>query len=370
MSNKPYKFFTDGDPVAYAGASSAQKPVYVWYKRNSKEEIIEESPEFPKAAEAKQWIETECWEDEPADEGWTREVKTVYKDLQDAYDATDEVMKDYLKTAKKFCREGKEPIMIAYLTPTGLKTKDIKGLEDRYQFNRLNTVKPKYLPQCRQYLLDNYPFFKMAKKGYEADTHVVGRAEMLGDVGCTMSIDKDLDQVEGAWHINMNEPLANRTCVLSTEVGRLWTEQTFRGKDKTKGDGFMWLCYQAVVGDVSDGYKGLSGVGDKAAVKALKDCTTKEECVTALFELYKKKSKKGYECKKLKALQKENPEDETLYAKSGEFKYISWDGVLHSKTIYEMIQQHFELAYQERSPHDVFNLEEYLEIPKENTDEA
>ncbi len=323
-SKKPYKFYVDGDPIVYAGATSAEKVVYKWIQKDG-DNIVRESEEFFKAKEAKLWIESECWEDEPKDDGWER-IKFV-KDLglQVAKDATDEVVKDYIKTGKKFCRKGKEPVFRGWLTESGQKEKDVKGLEDKYQFNRLDTEKPKYHKEIREYILETYPWITMAKKGYEADTHVVGRAEMAGEDGCTLSIDKDIDQVEGSWHVNMNDSFPYRKCYLSTELGDIWQEKTHRGKDKTKGDGFKWLCYQAIVGDVSDGYKGLYGVGDKAAVKLLEPCKTKEECVKALESMYLKKSAKGCDSKAVKMLQEDKPDYDHLFAKKHEFKYISWD---------------------------------------------
>lgn len=352
---KPYKFFIDSDPVAYAGAASAQSPVYTWIQYDSNGTEIQRSEGFYKAVDAKAWIGSECWEDEPEDDGWIREVTTEYKTLQDAYDATDEVMKDYKRTANKFCRKGKDPVLAGWLTPSGLKDKDIKGLEDQYQFNRIGKERPRYLKECRSYLLSAYPWIKMARQGFEADTHVVGRAESAGDDGCTMSIDKDIAQAQQTWNINMYDGFNDRKCKYAEDLGELWQQLTIRGKSKTKGDGFMFLCYQALVGDVSDGYKGLMGVGDKAALKALLPCTTKIECVQALEKLYKQKAKKGYLCKKLK----EFPDD--FEPIEGLFQYMSWDDEPQTRTVHEMMQQHFSLAYQERSPYDVFDINDYLE---------
>lgn len=367
----PFKFYIDLDPIAYAGSSSAQVVMYQWIRKEG-EDIVEESPEFKKAVEAQQWIETECWEDEPADEGWERITKVVFKDVKDAFDATEEVLKDYFSTAKKFCRKGKEPKYLGWLTPKGHKDKDIEGLEDRYQHNREGVEKPKYLDDVREYLLKTYPtIFKMAKKGYEADTHVVGRAEAAGEDGCTMSIDKDIGQGEGCHHINMSAERQLRNVVFATELGELYFEKTHKGKEKTRGNGFKFLCYQAVVGDVSDGYKGLQGVGDKAAVKALQDCTTKLECLEAIRELYIKKSAKGYLCKKIQERNAQaiadGREDEVIVPEKGMFIYESWNGTIERRDVNQMMEQHLRLAYQERSPNDSFNLSDYFkEVPDED----
>lgn len=361
MSNElPYVFTIDVDPINYKGAASAETTTYQW-KKEVNGEVVEESPLFYKAVDAKTWIETELWDGTAEEEGWVRVTGKEMKTLQEAFDATDEVIKDYLKTAEKFCREGKDLVVKGFMTASNVtKNKDIKGIEDRYQGNRTGE-KPVYLQQVRKYVLENYKWVKMTKDGFEADSPVVGLAEK--HKGCCMSIDKDLDQIEEAWHINMNEEFSRRECKYATALGDLWLEKTFRGKDKTKGDGFKFLCYQAVVGDVSDGYKGLMGVGDKAALKALQPCETKVECIKAVEELYKKKAKKGYVCKKILAHNADVVENGGLYidAEPNVFKYISWDGELQHRTIHEMMQQHFNLAYQERSPTDSFNLEDYID---------
>lgn len=350
----PYKFFIDSDPIAYAGASSAEPAIYYWVQKDAEGNEIDRSEDFRKAVDAKQWIEAQCWDTDPSSIGWERISGKDDRGVQAAYDATDEVVKDYLRTSKKFCREGKEPVIKGYLTESDVrKTKDIEGLEDRYQGNRTGE-KPKYLKECRQYLLDTYPWVKMAKTGWEADTHVVGLAESAGEDGCTMSIDKDIDQVSGCHHINMNETPSERKCYFSSGIGSLWVEETHRGKGKIKGNGFKFLCYQAVVGDVSDGYKGLQGIGEQKAFSALVGQETKEACVAAIKALYEAKSKKGYICKKMK--ERETPPE----AEAGIFKYESWDGVDYSLTIEQMMQQHFDLAYQERSPSDKFVLQDYL----------
>lgn len=354
MSKQPFKFYLDADPIAYMGSSSAEPPVYYWVRKENGE-IVETSQNFSKAKDVLEWIHLQCWEENHEDLGWERIAGKADKGLESAYDATEEVLKDYLKTAKLFCREGMEPAIQGFLTHSGTKkTKDVKGLEDKYQGNRTGE-RPKYLQECKQYLLDKYPnMIILAKEGIEADCYVVGLAEKAGEAGCTMSIDKDIDQVEGCYHIDMNEPSKYRTCKLTQGIGDLWKVSNAKGKEKIKGDGFKFLAFQAITGDVTDGYKGLNGIGQFRAFDVLEDCKTKKECVDALLEVYHNKCSKGYICKKMKA-REEPPE-----LIEGIFQYESWDGQDIKKTPEELLQQHFELAYQERSPKDKFHLSDYL----------
>lgn len=352
MPNKPYKFFIDADPIAYAGASSAEPAVYYWVHKDEEGNILERSPDIKKAVDAQEWIVSECWDADPAELGWERIAGKADKGLKAALDATDEVWKDYLKTANFFCRENTTPVLKGFLTASGeTKTKDVKGLEDRYQGNR-TAERPKYLAECREHLLRTYPV-TMAKIGWEADTHVVGLAEKAGEDGCTMSIDKDIDQVIGCHHINMNTPFKLREIFFSDGIGSLWVEENAKGKVKQKGNGFKWLCYQAIVGDISDGYKGLYRVGAAKVWQGLIDAETKEDCITFLRGIYEEKAKEGYLCKKMLA------RDEIPERVPETFQYESWDGVDYKLTVKEMMQQHFMLAYQERSPNDVFDIEQY-----------
>lgn len=352
---KPINVYIDADPIAYAGACAAQKTAYQWFDKATDEPVSEV---IPSAAEAKEWIEFyEMTGNDPAD--LERKSVEVLKELQNAFDACDEVVKDYLKTAKKFCREGF--FYTGYMTPSGFtKIKDMGGLECRYQFNRYECTEtwtskepPKYLKECRKYLMDKYKWIKMAQEGFEADSHVIALAERYRDGGLVMSIDKDLDQCENTWYINTNPNFDMREMHFATPLGDLWIETNARGKEKIKGNGFKWLCFQAGVGDASDGYKGLNGFGEKAAFKLLTPATSKVECIELLKTAYDKKLKNGYVCKAAKELGAE-PE-------KGFIKYLSWDGKRRKLDAVQLMQQHFFLAYQERGPKDEFNVRYYLQ---------
>lgn len=359
--NKEHKLpkyaFLDADPVCYAGAASAEKKAYQFVIIDGGN-VVEKSEVFRDAKEAKEWLETQSMFG--GDEGWERITVVVDRGLQAAYDATDEVVKDYLKTFRKFsCHDDSISLeeiakyCTGYLTMSGtLKTKDIKGLEDKYQFNRDPDSRPKYLAECRKYLQDNHPWVKMSAKGFEADTHCIAKAEEKGEDGVIMSIDKDLDQAEETWYINMNPTFSNRKMHYATSLGELWVETNPAGKEKIKGNGFKWLCFQAGVGDASDGYKGLNGFGEKAAYKLLDTLKSKEECMEAMIGVYLKKLTKGYLSKEAKELGAKPIPNHILY--------VSWDGKRKKLDALGLMQQHFFLAYQERSLTDVFEVRNYL----------
>jgi len=351
---KPYKFAIDGDPIVYRGASCGEQVYYQWELFDKNDNVEDRSDRFAKAKDAKDWIVSELWGDDPAKVGWIRRAWTEIKPLEEALKATRYAVDEYIRTCKKFCREGKEPLLKGFLTPSGEKNKNIKGIEDQYQFNRIGKEKPHYIEECRQYLLDNYPWVVMAKEGFEADTHVIALAEKWGEDGCLLSIDKDLNQAEGTWLIDTNALEYKREVIFTTLVGELYEVVSAKGKVAIKGNGFMFLCYQAVVGDVSDGYKGLPLMGEKTAYRLLKDCTNKEECVKVTIAMYDEKFKAGYVCKKLKDVVNDG---KLAFPKiKGEYTFLSWDGKVCSPTRNELINLHFFVAYQERSSTDYFDI--------------
>lgn len=173
--------------------------------------------------------------------------------------------------------------------------------------------------------------------GFEADAAVISMAERKGAKGMAMSLDKDLRQLMGGFMMDMSydkAPLIFNT--VDDPVGDVW-RCPIKSKPKTPkyvGCGFKWLCYQALAGDPSDGYYGLSGVGGAAVIKLLDECVTINDCFEAIYALYKKKYPEGY-------------------------TYESWDGVTQHRTAGELMLQHFTLPYQERSTDDVFSFEAF-----------
>jgi len=352
----PINVYIDVDPIAYAGACSAEKAAYQWFEKDTDLPVSEQ---FTKAQAAKDWFQEWefCGNGDP--DLLERRTTTIFKEEQDAFDACDEVMKDYLATAKKFTRND-EFSVTGYMTPSGSdKIKDCGGLENRYQFNRFECTetwtpkpRPKYLKACRNYLLRTYDWIKMAATGFEADTHVIALSERYRDGGLILSIDKDLDQCENTWYVNMNLPLSQREAHFATPLGDLWEKFNAKGDLTIKGNGFKWLCFQAVAGDASDGYKGLNGTGQVKLFSVLSPCTTKQECMKEIKKLYDKKLEKGFVPKAAKDLGAK-PE-------KGFIKYLSWDGKKRKLDALALMQQHFFLAYQERGPSDDFNVEYYL----------
>jgi hypothetical protein len=130
-----------------------------------------------------------------------------------------------------------------------------------YKGNRSGTKKPEHLQALRDRLV-NY-WSAVVAKGEEADDLISKRMTQLGDNCICISIDKDLDTVQG-WHYN------------------------FRKQDLyyVDADEALYNFYhQLLTGDRVDNIQGVQGIGPKKADKLLAELTTEQEmwdvCVEA-----------------------------------------------------------------------------------------
>lgn len=130
-----------------------------------------------------------------------------------------------------------------------------------YKGNRSGTKKPEHLQALRDRLTDYWG--AVVAQGEEADDLISKRMTELGDDCICISIDKDLDTVQG-WHYNFRKH--NRYYITSWQ-------------------GLYNFYKQLLTGDRVDNIRGVKGIGDKKADKLLADATTEEElwsiCVEA-----------------------------------------------------------------------------------------
>lgn len=130
-----------------------------------------------------------------------------------------------------------------------------------YKGNRKNTAKPQHMQALRD-RLEHY-WGASVSAGEEADDLISKRMTELGDDGLCISIDKDLDTVQG-WHYNFRK--GHRYYV-------------------TQEEGLYNFYHQLLTGDRVDNIRGVQGIGPKKADKLLADLSTEQEmwdiCVKA-----------------------------------------------------------------------------------------
>jgi 5'-3' exonuclease len=134
-----------------------------------------------------------------------------------------------------------------------------KEINPEYKANRKDKPKPKYLEDCRKFLLDEYK--AVVCNGYEADDYL-GFSQTEDSIIFTN--DKDLQMIPGH-HFN---PITNKY----TEVSEL--------------DGLKCFYRQMLIGDTSDNIKGIDKIGPVKAAKLIDHLETEEEMYEVVFDLY------------------------------------------------------------------------------------
>ena len=131
-----------------------------------------------------------------------------------------------------------------------------------YKGNR-KSEKPVHLQALRNHLVEVWDA-KMSE-GNEADDMMAIRQTELGDDSIIISLDKDLDMVQG-WHYNF---VKNERYYITAEEGmkRFYT--------------------QILTGDKVDNIQGVHRCGPKKALKILQDCETEQEMWDAVVEAHK-----------------------------------------------------------------------------------
>lgn len=155
---------------------------------------------------------------------------------------------------------------ILYLTDTSTRKIFLTGSDNfrktiypEYKANRKDKIPPKWLQQCREYLVTEWN--AKVTDGCEADD-MLGINQTSDSIIC--SIDKDLLQIPGK-HYNW--------------VKNEWTEQT-------ELEGIRFFYHQLLKGDRADNIAGLDGIGEVKARRYLEGCESEQEMFDTVRELY------------------------------------------------------------------------------------
>lgn len=164
--------------------------------------------------------------------------------------------------------------------------RDSLELPRKYKSSRANTLRPLLLKDVKQYAINK--FNPCICEGEEPDDAIIYRSYELKKQGYTpiiSSIDKDCLAYSGLLLFDQDHP--ERGVVEIPELGSLWID----AKDKVRGNGFLWFCFQAINGDSVDSFKPseLSGkkFGEKSAYKLLNSCKTEKEALEVVLKQYK-----------------------------------------------------------------------------------
>ena len=128
-----------------------------------------------------------------------------------------------------------------------------------YKANRLKQKRPRWEQEVKQHLLENWG--ANISDGCEADD-MLGSRMSENSIICTN--DKDLKQIPG-WHYNF--VTGEKFHVSQDEADR-------------------YFFYQLIVGDTTDGIKGVVGSGPQKAKKVLSEGMTNEEMYDTVLNMY------------------------------------------------------------------------------------
>ena len=199
-------------------------------------------------------------------------------------------------------------------------------LPSPYKNNRSDSIKPVYLKQARQHLINKYNAKTCV--GEETDDAVTYRAyhwKNKGFESIVSTVDKDAYQSSGCYILDWTKD--NWELEEITEVGHLYKDKT-----KVKGSGLKFLAVQVLSGDDSDTYWGHELLppktyGPTTAAKVFNDCNTSKDVLEALIAEFKR-----------------------LYPSP--VTYTAWNGKTITKDYLELLQMYWKCACMKRTEDD------------------
>ncbi|MGL5075069.1 MAG: hypothetical protein ACRDBG_04425 [Waterburya sp.] len=185
---------------------------------------------------------------------------------------------------EKFREKFKPDIFHVVLSGSGNFREDLP-LPKKYKSNRKDMIKPLLLSECKRYLKDKYQADVV--NGCEADDAIIYYGKEYLDLGYDVvisTIDKDSRAYSGlnVWDFTDFESEPE----LINSLGFL--KETDQG---VKGSGFMYYCFQMLMGDPTDFYKPFEyfnmKYGEKSIFRYLNDCESESEALCRVIKKYK-----------------------------------------------------------------------------------
>lgn len=261
----------DADAVVYRTAAACEKK-FVLARVNGKE------TKFKNKTALKNYCK---------DEGLIYE-DIKFKDMI-SLEPVERCLETLKKSVAKIYRQTKATHVI-FLLGGSVNDRHKLKLPFRYKDNRKDVSKPRYLSVAKEFLNLNYHTFLVT--GIEADDCVQGITEYIVNNtvawGCAYQLDKDFHtsmKPNRYWHISKSELIE-----LSGGLGSL-----YKSGSEVKGDGLMWVLFQLMLGDDSDGYTPKSLYRDEhqgkyaamSFLKDFKDYTDEQELIVSWVDKWR-----------------------------------------------------------------------------------
>lgn len=230
--------------------------------------------------------------------------------------------------------EAVEPDEVIYVISGSSNFRDNLPLPTKYKSSRASILRPALLGDVREFVKKKYK--PLVTQNEEADDMQIylGYEELYkGNKPVLVSIDKDCLAYSGLFIFNQDKSELGVQEI--PKLGYLEIDS----KNKVRGKGFLWYCFQHLVGDIVDGYRptDLTNVkfGEKSAYKILVGCKTEQEALLAVLDTYKK-----------------------WYPDT--FTYTDWQGVEHEANHKTILDLYFKCCRMKSHEFDELNAEEFF----------
>ena len=309
----------DGDSLCFRAAAAAEeRKVQVKHLPSARIKIFKTRTEFKAGLEAKNF--------EYVEEDY------LFTDLQEPEPIENALalVKSQISKIERLI----EPDEFQFYIAGGDNFRNFLALPTPYK-PRGGLMRPIWLLKCRDYLVKQYGAVDVSDTMLETDDVITIKSyeeQAKGNWPIMCSLDKDSNQSDGICLFDWTkEDPQEKVMPL---IGSL-----YKDKNKmVKGEGLMFLCYQWLAGDSTDGYCSydLSKVkyGPTKAMNALIDCKTAQELYDAVVAEYKK-----------------------LYPEP--FEYTAWNGLIIKADYSQQMDLYWQCCYMKRYFGDLSDYKEF-----------
>lgn len=318
MSKQKTILLVDGDTLCFRSAAAAEsRSVDVIHKPSGRSRIFTTRTAF------KDYLKGRDFEYKPED--------YEFVDIQSEEDISHPLhsIKVQLKKMQEVIEADETRIFIGGKGNFRLKL----PFPEKYKGQRSDMLRPIHLDECKEFSVNRLGAELVT--GQEADDALVyvGYAYLKkGYKVILASQDKDSWAYSGL-HIYDFTKEDSKVWEIP-DLGSLWID----GKNKVRGNGFMWFCFQWMLGDSTDNMnpRSILGIkfGEKSVYKLLHECKSKQEAFDTVVKQYQKWFK-------------DEPE------------YITHDGLRKKATPHFMLQLYFRGVRMMEHVNDKLDLVEF-----------
>ncbi len=207
------------------------------------------------------------WEKIKLDPGYSKEDNTLgFLDMEEAIMHSEEKIDFILE------RTGCKDFELHFTR--GRKSFPYTMVDKNYKGNRDDKIAPYGLGDLKNAIVEKYPEKAFNNTKWEADHIVVCKKRDNYDKYVLCAVDKDVLKGLPGDMFNYYQSTIHK-------IDMKWVHNT-------EEEAMKRYYVQTLTGDDGDNVIGLKGIGPKKAEKALKNCTTPEECWDVVVDMYDK----------------------------------------------------------------------------------